>query len=719
MRSVLFFLALAVPALAVQTRAFEFSEFRQWESARLEGVKVSSTGELSLGLDARPVETGEKEVWASLVAKDGKVWFTTGNGAVVYRLDGDKATPVFKAEEVAFSCLAEGPDGRMYAGSLPAGRIYAIDAKGEGKVFTTLPAPYVWNLVFDRENHLLAGTGPEGVIYRISPNGEAKIHYDARDGNILALAFAPDGELYAGSAGKGLVYRIRQPGDAQVVWDFHGREVKALAFHGTRLFAAVNDGGGRSATPGGKEAGRTALEFSNLARKLSQKFEGAEVSQEGAELSSDSSLLKKYEAAGAATLEEIHVEGRVETLWELPDSSILDLKAGADGLLYVATAKSGRVYAVEPKGPSYLLLTAEDAQAVTLAMDRGVLAFVGHANPGTAVAIAKSPPASGQLTTKALDAGFPSRFGQARWDGAGDVKLATRSGQTGKPDHTWSAWGEAVPPPGRYLQARIALTGAAARVANLALFYLNQNQSPHVESVTFGAKTADPDETSKPDARSTELKKMTEVMAALAGKPSKDEPEKGSKARPTPAPAARGSPVKEVRWDAEDRDGDALVYRLYFRGQGEPDWVPLTPRAPLEEPQWSWPTDQVPDGRYVLKVVASDERANPAGEGLTGEKSTLPFVIDNTRPTITVREASAGRLEIAVKDASSPVTKAELSIDGQEWTPLHPRDRIADGLEEQFDAALPALPAGPHAVAVRATDAQGNVGAARLFVRGR
>jgi hypothetical protein len=210
-------------------------------------------------------------------------------------------------------------------------------------------------------------------------------------------------------------------------------------------------------------------------------------------------------------------------------------------------------------------------------------------------------------------------------------------------------------------------------------------------------------------------------MAALSGKTSKDEPEreKASKTRPTPAPQAHATPLKDVRWDAEDRDGDTMVYRLYFRGQGEPDWVPLTPRDPLEEPQWSWPTDQVPDGRYVLKVVASDERANPAGEGLTGEKATLAFVIDNTRPAITVREVSPGKLEIVVKDALSPVTKAELSIDGQEWTPLHPRDRIADGLEEQFDATLPALAAGPHAIAVRATDAEGNVGAARLFVRGK
>lgn len=47
-----------------------------------------------------------------------------------------------------------------------------------------------------------------------------------------------------------------------------------------------------------------------------------------------------------ATIEEISKDGRVETIRELPDSAILDLKADAYGALLAATARSGRVYSI-------------------------------------------------------------------------------------------------------------------------------------------------------------------------------------------------------------------------------------------------------------------------------------------------------------------------------------------------------------------------------------
>ena len=50
----------------------------------------------------------------------------------------------------------------------------------------------------------------------------------------------------------------------------------------------------------------------------------------------------------------------------------------------------------------------------------------------------------------------------------------------------------------------------------------------------------------------------------------------------------------------------------------------------------AWDTTTVPNGRYIIKVTASDAPSNPAGARLSGDKESAPFDVDNTPPTVTV-----------------------------------------------------------------------------------
>jgi hypothetical protein len=753
--------------LAVTTRWFEMATFKDFESAELSGVRVSSTGEVSPGLDTRSLKVPEKEVWASLVASDGTAWIATGNQAAVYRVDAASGlAKVYSADDVAFTCLAEAPGGPLYVGSLPAGKIYAVDrGQSKGRILTTLPASYVWSLVVDPHGTLYAGTGPEGLIYRISPSGEAKILHDTLDGNILALALSPAGDLWAGSAAKGLLYRISpSTGSAQVVADFKGREVKALAFDAAGpLYLALNETRTKLASPG-KDASRVGIDFHNLAMSLGARFSGSEVTQDGSEVTADASMLRRFDSTASASVAEMDAEGRVQTVFELQEGCILDLEVDADGTVLVASGAGGRVYGIRPRDVSHLLLTLPETQAVTLALASGRLALVGCANPGSVVRVLPGRPPSGRLTLKPMDCGFMSRFGEARWEGVGDVRLATRSGNTGTPDHTWSAWSAAAGPPpvrtgtpaGRYVQARLTFgTDAVARARYLRVHYLNQNQRPAVESLTIAgaraeAQRGDGDDADDADAGAT-ARKLSAALSGLpgvsglaglapgapgaAGRRSRSRAEPGLPAGPAPAgkakEAARAaaapvssldkprSPVREIRWSAADRDGDALVHRLFVRGADETEWLPLTPRAPLEKATFAWNTESVPDGRYVLRVVATDERANPPGEALSGERTSAPFVVDNGRPEITLAVDRARALvNIGVRDALTPVARVEVSVDGQEWRPLHPKDSLLDALAEELVVPLSGLELSPgtHSIAVRAADAEGNVGAARVLV---
>ena len=129
-----------------------------------------------------------------------------------------------------------------------------------------------------------------------------------------------------------------------------------------------------------------------------------------------------------------------------------------------------------------------------------------------------------------------------------------------------------------------------------------------------------------------------------------------------------------------------------------------------------WDTSSVPNGRYVIRVVASDAPSNAPSTALTGALESTAFDIDNTPPVITVTNVSrqGSRLAITfdVRDDNSIVQKAEYSLDGDRWQTIYPRDGIADSRLEHFELMLEGDTV-TRGVIIRATDALNNVASAR------
>jgi hypothetical protein len=129
-----------------------------------------------------------------------------------------------------------------------------------------------------------------------------------------------------------------------------------------------------------------------------------------------------------------------------------------------------------------------------------------------------------------------------------------------------------------------------------------------------------------------------------------------------------------------------------------------------------WDTSSVPNGRYFVRVVASDAPSNSPSTALSGAMESTSFDIDNTPPVITVtalrREASRTTIAFDVRDANSAVQKADYSLDGDRWQTIYPRDGIADSRFEQFELVLDG-DAGARGVILRATDALNNVASTR------
>jgi hypothetical protein len=155
--------------------------------------------------------------------------------------------------------------------------------------------------------------------------------------------------------------------------------------------------------------------------------------------------------------------------------------------------------------------------------------------------------------------------------------------------------------------------------------------------------------------------------------------------------------LQTIAWKAEDEDGDRMTYTLQYRREGDPTWREL--RAGLTDAIFVWDTTTVADGRYVLRLIASDAPGNAADRALTGDRESDAIDVDNTPPVITtdvVRQGDAVRLVVRVQDAHSPIQKLEYSTNGGPWQLLYPADGLADAPDERYE-----LPLGSAAEAAR------------------
>ena len=79
-----------------------------------------------------------------------------------------------------------------------------------------------------------------------------------------------------------------------------------------------------------------------------------------------------------------------------------------------------------------------------------------------------------------------------------------------------------------------------------------------------------------------------------------------------------------ARWLAEDDNGDTLQFKVEIRGVNETAWKLV--RDKVRERYLSWDSTAYPDGKYVLRVTASDAPSNPPDQALTGRtgKRSVP-----------------------------------------------------------------------------------------------
>jgi hypothetical protein len=305
----------------------------------------------------------------------------------------------------------------------------------------------------------------------------------------------------------------------------------------------------------------------------------------------------------------------------------------------------------------------------------------------------------GTFTSPVLDATQISRFGKMHLQGSlpedTGLTIATRSGNLQDPDKSgWSNWSEETAaasfvqiksPPARFLQYRLTFISKthkeSAVVDEVDVAYQMPNLAPVVKSIKVGGAAP---------------------VALDVG----------------PAKSVKTT-VETITWEAEDGNSDTLVYGLHFRSGAKSPWVLMKDK--LTENKYEWETRTVADGRYEIRVTASDAGANVSGQGRSGSRVSDPIIVDNTAPVIgdvkTTTEGATAKISAKVVDRTTTVASLDYSIDsGIDWQAVLASDNIFDGPEETVDFSVSKLTPGRHQITLRATDARGNQGFETVFV---
>jgi len=728
-------LPVALPVAAQGTHLWTQSQLEDFEKGTPQGVALTSDGRLLEGPGLKDVLTTPSTfVWSVAAGKNGVAYLGTGAPAAVLRVGSDgKPFTLFESHDVSVQAVRIGPDGSLYAATMPSGKVYKLnpdatakqdessatvvfdparlDSADAAKADGEKPASrsrYVWDLTFDSAGRLYIATGDPGAVYRVDvskPGAAPELFFKSDEAHIRTLAWDAKGNLIAGSDGSGLVYRVSPQGKGYVLFEAPRREITsvAVAANGTIYAACVGDKS-HNPLPPLPVQGVSTVTITIVQPASVQAVNQSSAVPEGTEI---------YALA----------EGQApRRVWDSKDDIVYALASRPDGLL-AFTGNRGHIYRIQDDG-SYADIGHVDAQQALSFAPRGADFLIGTGNTGKLVEMGAA--VQHEYASDVLDAGALAQFGRIEVEpGSANYEILTRSGNVEQPVRGWSDWaplkdGSVASPPGRFLQWKAVLQ-AGGKLGSVGVNYLPVNAAPVVDEIVVvtGARLNPQSSIGTSQTVSISLPSSGQGVINY-----------DSNSNSTPLQATKDRTAITVRWAAHDDNGDDLTYSLYLRGDGETVWRLL--KDNITEKAYSFDATLVPDGGYQVKVVASDAPSHTPGTALTGERVSDRFVVDTTPPDIQELKAAVEthacaaqpckepvRITFTAQDTTSPIAHAEYSLDAGPWQYINPVGEISDSKTEHYDVLVPdAVDAKPteHLIAVRAYDRYDNVGVAKTVI---
>jgi hypothetical protein len=712
-----------VPAHAGQPVVWETSGRAELLKGDSRGVSITDTGVLMLAPKLTEVyNTQQTYVWSSAVDIQGNVYLGTGHDGKTYKITAaGTGSLLYDAAELDVTALAIGRDGSLFAGTSPDGKVYRITADGKADVYFDPGDKYIWSLAVMSDGSLAVGTGDTGKLYRVRAAGataESSLLVSTNQTHVISLAVTPQGDLIAGTDSGGLVLRVSPEGKTFALFDTQLREIHALApaADGSIYALALSDAAASARVPSTPVVQPQPPEGATPTTSVTITA----IDETGAPIQGQSGQTRSRGDVSSARSAVFRIlpDGATDVVWSSQTVTAFAIApALQSGSVLIGTADKGRIYSVTNDGRDTLLLQSPEGQISSLLVRNNQI-YAASSNQGKLFRFGNELVSEGTFESPVRDAKLTASWGRIWWRGTGAVEVQTRTGNGERPDATWSDWSavyrnpegnQISSPRARFIQwrATVRSSGAPSSVEDVSVAYLPRNVAPEVLSITalpIGVG----------------LQQMAQVVVDPNVESSGLDPSVFGPVAQAPPRRFYQRGARSFQWQAEDRNADTLEYAIYYRALDDQTFRLLKDK--LRDNFYTIDGATLADGRYVIKVVATDAPDNPPGQKLTGERLSEPVDIDNTPPVVKVTgqpqlKGDSVRVVFAVDDAIGKVKKADASLDGAAWTPVFPDDGIADSGHEIYSVDFGSLAPGEHTISLRTFDSSGNIGTLSVTVR--
>ncbi len=682
--SALILVLAAGGALAAPTSFWSVDSYSTMRAGKPHGTSVLQDGSIvvSPGFERHAIEDAQY-VWGAAAGPDGTLYAVSGTPGRLQKLDGKKWVVMAADETSDYPAIAVSPDGDVFFGTAPGGVVHRVADDGEPEVFFDTGQGYVWSMAYWPGHGLVVGTGDSARVFLVEDDGEGREIHRSSDASVTAVAVIDD-RVLVGTSPDGVVVDVTPGRNERVLFDSHYEEIPGIA----------SDAEGRILFAG------TTVSFEQVLAPTDEFGEGF----------GEGSVYALTEAGGAVEV------------WYSDDAPITALGRGVGGEVWVGTGLNGRVHRLGALGGSDIVAELDDDEVLSV-RSAGDGAVVSSGLSAAVYLAREREPGSGEYESEVFDARAAATWGELTWiaevPSGASLRLLTRSGNTDMPDGTWSDWdevegdgeGAVQSPPGRRLQWKAELTSGRAAspvLRGVEVAFVRENLPPRVMSVTVyepgDVKTND----GGPGSASQTLPSGVEINYSM--------PSHGGSVGDVPE-IMRG--IRTVEWSAVDPNGDPLEFDILMRSDDETEWKPVAER--IDRTVHTWDSMSMPDGRYRLRVVASDRKGNLPGPGKTGAGESGPFIVDNSPPEFKSLDVSERDGSFVVSgeaaDEWSQITRIEVAVDYGEWVEARPADGGFDSRLEAFTAEVEPGDGDPGQVlAVRAIDRSGNVTVAKKLL---
>jgi sugar lactone lactonase YvrE len=728
-------LLVAPCAFSVATKSWLHGSQSDFEKGTLKNLSLRSDGRLTLAPVFREVfDSSTAYLWALAGDSKGNLYAAGGgpsaSTATLFVIDSaGKSRKLAELPGMQIQTIAVDRRDRVYAATVPDGKVYRVEPSGKYEVFYDPKAKYIWSMAFSTKGDLFVATGDQGEIHRIAADGKGSVIFRTEETHARSLAIDSKDNIVVGTEPGGLILRISPAGDGFVLFQSSKREVTAVAVTPEGVIYAAAAGNKTTTGP----SSPISVQIPVPPGQISPSGGGVPPSgQRGAVPGGQSpppvSPVPPPSVAGGSEVYRIGVDNFPQRVWMHPQDVVYAIGFDPGGRPVIGTGNRGNIYRIDSELISTLLINAAPTQvtAFTTGQRGGLYAATG--NVGKVYQIGPELEKEGSYESEAMDGAFFSYWGRVRHKSdlnGGSVRFETRSGNLDRPQKNWSPWAaldtaaaRVVSPSARFLQYRVSLIaapdGKTPEVREIEVAYLAKNVAPAVEEI---------------DVTPANYRFPPVTSTTTTAPPTINLPAIGQRRRPGPSSLSLDSISSSqslqyakgfagARWAVTDPNGDQLVYKVEIRGLQEREWKLL--KDNIKEKFLSWDSTAFADGDYTVRVTATDLPDNPADQALSTQIESERFTIDNTPPKISglsgVRSAGIVTVKWRARDEKSTIQRAEYSINGADWVVVQPTTRLSDSPEHEY-ALTVNLEGSEQTIAVRVTDELDNQAVDKVIVR--